>query len=98
MGRVTGLKRNQNGINLKLVHKWRHTLDVGGSGEFVCLPMPTTNELSLNYSVTQANFTVSFRLNGVNGTITVEWPLREIDRSVVWLKTLMPATAAGRAH
>lgn len=62
----------RHGINLNMVHKWRYTLDIGGSGEFVRLPMPTTNERSLRHSVTQANSTVSFQLDGVNGAITAE--------------------------
>jgi transposase-like protein len=78
----------RHGLNLNLVHTWRRTVDAGSSGEFVRLPQPATQP-DASQSVTREPPAVSIRLAAPQGTITVEWPLREIDRSVAWLRALM---------
>jgi transposase-like protein len=77
----------RHGLNLNQVHTWRRKLGSAGAGDFVRLPLPTTGESS--HSVARMCATVSIRLESRHGTITVDWPLREIDCSVAWLKALM---------
>ena len=78
----------RHGLNLNLVHTWRRTLGAGSPGDFVRLPLPAT-QLDTSESVTPQSPAVTIRLTAPHGSITVEWPLREIDRSVTWLKALM---------
>lgn len=77
-----------HGLNLNLVHTWRRTLGTVSPGDFVRLPQPATQP-DARQSVTREPPAVRIRLAAPQGTITVEWPLREIDCSVAWLKALM---------
>ncbi len=77
----------RHGLNLNQVHTWRRSLGSASVGDFVRLPVPATREPG--HSVAQVCSTVSIRLDGSYGTITADWPLREIDCSVAWLKALM---------
>ena len=75
----------RHGLNLNLVHTWRRSLGNGNAGGFVRLPLPDKP----GYSVARADTSVSIRLQGGHGTITVDWPLRGIDCSVAWIKALL---------
>jgi transposase len=77
----------RHGLNLNQVHTWRRTVGSARAGDFVRLPLPATGEPG--HSVARVCSTVSIRLDSRHGTITVDWPLREIDCSVAWLKALM---------
>ncbi len=77
----------RHGLNLNQVHTWRRLLGIAVGGDFVRLPVPTTGEPG--HRVARVSSTVSIRLDGRHGTITVDWPVREIDCSVAWLKALM---------
>jgi transposase len=77
----------RHGLNLNQVHTWRRSLGSASVGDFVRLPVPATGEPG--HSVARVCSTVSIRLDSRHGTITVDWPLREIDCSVAWLKALM---------
>jgi len=79
----------RHGLNLNLVHKWRHSLAVDGPGEFVRLPMPTRDRSNPGQSVARVQPTVSLRLDVPQGPVTVEWPLSEIDLSIAWLKAIL---------
>ena len=81
-----------HGLNLNQVHTWRRSLGSANVGDFVRLPVPSTGEPG--HSVARVSSTVSIRLDGIrldgrHGAVTVDWPLREIDCSVAWLKALM---------
>jgi transposase len=77
----------RHGLNLNQVHTWRRSLGSAVGGDFVRLPVPSTGEPG--HSVARVCSTVSIRLDSRHGTITVDWPLREIDCSIAWLKALM---------
>jgi transposase-like protein len=77
----------RHGLNLNQVHTWRRLLGSASVRDFVRLPVPAAGEPG--QSVARVCSTVSIRLNSRHGTITVDWPLREIDCSVAWLKALM---------
>ena len=77
----------RHGLNLNQVHTWRRSLGSANAGDFVRLPMPATDEPG--HSVARLCSTVSIRLDSGHGTITVDWPLRDMDSSVAWLKALM---------
>ena len=77
----------RHGLNLNQVHTWRRSLSRASPGDFVQLPVPAMGEPS--HSVPRACSTVSIRMDSGHGTITVDWPLRDIDCSVAWLKALM---------
>ncbi len=76
-------------LNLNLVHKWRRSLAVDGTGEFVRLPVPTKDSSNTGQSVARVQSIVSIRLDTPLGPVTVEWPLSEIDLSVAWLKDIL---------
>jgi len=77
----------RHGLNINQVHTWRRSLGSASVGDFVRLPVPATREPS--HSAARVYSTVSIRLESRHGAITVDWPLREIDCSVAWLKALM---------
>jgi transposase len=77
----------RHGLNLNQVHTWRRALGRSSIGDFVQLPPPSTGETGNN--VARVCSTFSIRLDSRHGTITVDWPVREIDCSVAWLKALM---------
>lgn len=77
----------RHGLNLNQVHTWRRSLGSASAGDFVQLPVPATG--GSGHSLAQECSTVSIRLESGHSTITVNWPLHEIDRSVGWLKALM---------
>ncbi|QIB64773.1 transposase [Kineobactrum salinum] len=79
----------RHGLNLNLVHKWRRSRAVDGTGEFVRLPVPTKDSSNPGQSVARVQPTVSIRLDAPLGQVTVEWPLSEIDRSVSWLRSIL---------
>jgi transposase len=78
----------RHGLNLNLVHTWRRILDARSPGDFLRLPLPATQP-DTSESVTPEPPAVTIRLTAPTGSITVDWPLREIDRSITWLKALM---------
>ena len=79
----------RHGLNLNLLHKWRRSLERDSNGGFVRLPVPTPDGPGAGQHITHTEPTVSIRLSGPHGPVTVEWPLREIDHSVAWLKAVL---------
>lgn len=78
----------RHGLNDNLVHNWRRTLGNNGKPDFIRLPAPLAQpDAAVPGKVDDTLLRIE--LPSPKGSITVHWPLAEIDRSVPWLKALM---------
>ena len=76
----------QYDLNANLLHKWRRTSEAPSPTGFIRLPAPTVAVVSPP-AESVSRSTVHFSLPG---GVNVYWPVSEIDRSVHWLKAMIP--------
>ena len=82
------------GLNHNLVHKGCHVARQNKASEFVRLPPPLSSapEVISTTAVAQAapsKRTVRLNLQVKDHCLNVDWPLEEIQSSVVWIRQLL---------
>ena len=82
------------GLNHNLVHKWRHLARQNKPSEFVRLPPPVSSvpvAMGTTFSTQAASSKRTVRLNLEirDHVLNVDWPLEDIQSSVVWIRQLL---------
>ena len=82
------------GLNHNLVHKWRHLARQNKPSEFVRLPPPVTSvpasmDTTVSTQAASSKRTVRLNLQIKEHCLNIDWPLEEIQSSVVWIRQLL---------
>ena len=82
------------GINHNLVHKWRHLARQDKSSDFVRLAppvnvLPGAAGTSVAAQAAPPKRTVRLNVQIKDHCLNVDWPLEEIQSSVVWIRQLL---------
>ena len=82
------------GLNHNLVHKWRHLARQNKPSEFVRLPPPVSSvpvsmDTTVSAQAAPSQRTVRLNLQIKEHCLNVDWPLEEIQSSVVWIRQLL---------
>ena len=82
------------GLNHNLVHKWRHLARQNKPSEFVRLPPPVSSvPVAMGPTVpaqaASSKRTVRLNVQIKDHCLSVDWPLEEIQSSVVWIRQLL---------
>jgi transposase len=82
------------GLNHNLVHKWRHLARQNKPSEFVRLPPPVSSVpvamgTTVSTQVASSKRTVRLNVQIKDHCLNVDWPLEEIQSSVVWIRQLL---------
>ena len=82
------------GLNHNLVHKWRHLARQNKPSEFVRLPSPVSSvpvsmDTTVSAQAAPSKRTVRLNLQIKEHCLNIDWPLEEIQSSVVWIRQLL---------